>query len=75
MKFPRNHPCPCKGGLKFKNCHADIIPKIISKDDVIQYREMIKQGDIVFLTHINMDKIIKLAEKKWEPWTKKKERV
>ncbi len=31
-KFPRNLPCPCLSGKKFKNCHLNLIAPVIKAD-------------------------------------------
>ena len=29
-KVPRNHPCPCGSGIKYKRCHGRVLPPIHS---------------------------------------------
>ena len=32
LQFPRNEPCYCKSGKKFKNCHMRTLPPKVSKE-------------------------------------------
>lgn len=31
LRYPRNEPCPCGSGMKFKKCHLDQLPQAIPK--------------------------------------------
>ena len=45
--FPRNAPCPCNSGKKFKKCHEGNIPIAIKSEDSEKVRRLmkaIKQG-------------------------------
>lgn len=43
LKFPRNKPCPCGTGLKFKHCHLPIISRAVPKDDVGEVAKFVKE--------------------------------
>lgn len=42
-KFPRNWPCFCGSGKKFKKCHMDEVPQWIMKNQAPQVKAMFKQ--------------------------------
>ena len=45
LELPRNGPCPCDSGKKFKNCHYAGMPRAVSAKDAIEAREaMAKAG-------------------------------
>lgn len=33
-KLPRNEPCPCGSGKKFKKCHLPLLPMCLSETDL-----------------------------------------
>ena len=33
-EFPRNSPCPCESGKKFKNCHLSSMKMYVKKEDI-----------------------------------------
>lgn len=44
LGLPRNSRCPCHSGKKFKNCHLDVLPKVIPEKLAQEYSEGIKVG-------------------------------
>lgn len=32
LKFPRNSPCMCNSGKKFKLCHLGLLPRMVTMD-------------------------------------------
>lgn len=46
----RNHPCPCESGLKYKDCHGDILKRAVcdrvANEKMVELiiREKIKKG-------------------------------
>lgn len=37
LKHPRNEPCPCGSGIKFKRCHLNSMPVILPKQVIDQH--------------------------------------
>jgi hypothetical protein len=33
LKYPRNLPCPCDSGKKFKHCHLPHLPRAVSTEE------------------------------------------
>lgn len=49
LNYPRNNPCPCKSGKKFKKCHLNLLPVAVPAKEAKLFREiMAKQQEIVF---------------------------
>lgn len=46
--FPRNAPCPCGSGIKFKKCHLSKISPVIDDskkiDDVRKFVKLVKES-------------------------------
>lgn len=55
--YPRNNPCPCKSGKKFKHCHLDLIPPVIPENLVEVYKVAIAQPDFIIVTKENEEMI------------------
>jgi len=51
LSLPRNMPCPCGSGRKFKLCHLLTLPKAIPFSMAAQYRKVVKQADEIHFTH------------------------
>jgi hypothetical protein len=52
--LPRNRPCPCRSGKKFKACHLDKLPPAVPEKLAKVYRDMIASGkEIRFITEEN----------------------
>lgn len=39
LSYPRNAPCPCKSGKKFKKCHLPVMPAVIPTEAKIKELE------------------------------------
>ncbi len=63
LTLPRNKPCPCRSGKKFKACCLDKLPRIVSKADADHFAEQMRQPDLVFLTVENAKTMIEDAAK------------
>jgi len=49
-KLPRNMPCPCQSGKKFKACHLNMLPPVVPEKIAKSYIEAMKRpGGIKFL--------------------------
>ena len=43
--LPRNRPCPCNSGKKFKKCHLPIMPDIIpTKETIALWKQKIVEA-------------------------------
>lgn len=51
--LPRNEPCPCRSGRKFKLCCLAKLPQMVPKHVADSYREQMRKDDLVFLTKEN----------------------
>jgi hypothetical protein len=38
LNYPRNSPCFCNSGKKFKKCHLDTIPRFTSKAEAAKWK-------------------------------------
>lgn len=47
LKWPRNRPCPCNSGKKFKVCCLDTIPKKIPLKNAALIMDGMKKAGIV----------------------------
>lgn len=67
-RYPRNLPCFCGSGIKFKKCHMNFVPKYINKteseklskyvDDMIKVVSELKQKGIIYKkVEVNEDKL------------------
>ncbi len=52
-KLPRNKPCPCRSGLKFKRCCLANLQPIIPESAAEAYKEQMAKPDLVFVTKTN----------------------
>lgn len=70
LTLPRNRPCPCLSGKKFKACCLNRLPKAIPEKLVSIYREQMSKPDLVFVTPTNQEKLkamgLKIAAEKTE---------
>lgn len=62
LNLPRNRPCPCLSGKKFKACCLDRLPKVVADTAAKEYREQMKKPDLVFLTHKNQEEVKKRVD-------------
>jgi hypothetical protein len=51
--YPRNNPCPCRSGQKFKACCLNRLPPAVPEELARQYREQMKKPDLIFITKEN----------------------
>lgn len=51
--LPRNLPCPCQSGKKYKACHLDKMPLVVPVAVANDYREQIAKPGLVFRTKEN----------------------
>lgn len=42
VTLPRNMPCPCDSGKKYKHCHLPVMPRAIPEKLAAEYAEQIK---------------------------------
>lgn len=47
LKIPRNAPCPCDSGKKFKHCHLVNMPRAVPEAFAKEYRAGMKQVDLL----------------------------
>lgn len=47
LKFPRNLPCPCDSGKKFKACHLSQLPPVVPPKAAEQIREAMRMPEAV----------------------------
>src|SRR5665213_1674831 len=52
-KLPRNSPCPCRSGRKFKTCCLSTLIPAVRIEDAKKYQEQIDRGSLVFVTKEN----------------------
>lgn len=64
VKIPRNNPCPCQSGKKFKRCCLEMVPKIVSAEDAQKFSALMKYGvgNIRFRPEEPIDSEIKTNE-------------
>lgn len=53
LGLPRNRPCPCLSGAKFKQCCLHKLPKAIPIEAAEEFIEQMKKPDLVFVTREN----------------------
>lgn len=52
-QLPRNMPCPCRSGRKFKRCCLKQMPIAVPAAVADDYRKQMAAPDLVFITHQN----------------------
>lgn len=57
LTLPRNRPCPCLSGLKFKACCLHKLVKAVTPEVAKSYREQMSAPDLVFITQDNGKKV------------------
>lgn len=57
LTLPRNQPCPCRSGLKFKTCCLRKLPKVVTIQDAEIFKAQMLKPDLVFITKENEAKI------------------
>lgn len=55
--LPRNIPCPCLSGRKFKTCCLIKLPPVVPAKDAEAFLEQMSKPDLVFLTKENEGRI------------------
>lgn len=60
--LPRNRPCPCLSGKKFKACCLANLPLAVREADAKIYIEQMQKPDLVFMTQENEARIKAIAE-------------
>ena len=60
LKFPRNSPCPCRSGKKFKQCCLTRIPQIVKVEDAKSFEEQMSRPNLTFVTDENRE-MLKVA--------------
>lgn len=61
VQLPRNRPCPCLSGLKFKACCLPRLPKVVLQKDADAFKEQMAKPDLVFMTAENKERIEAMA--------------
>lgn len=61
FKLPRNRPCPCQSGRKFKACCLPRLPKAVPIEEAKAYADQMTKPDLVFLTKENEARILGMA--------------
>lgn len=57
--YPRNNPCPCLSGKKFKVCHLNKLPEVIPQKDAESYSRLLKlTKNIKFVTKDNQEELM-----------------
>lgn len=62
LSLPRNRPCPCLSGRKFKACCLPKLPKAVPAALAKQYREQMSKPDLVFVNSENADQVVSIAK-------------
>lgn len=62
LGLPRNKPCPCLSGKRFKACCLGRLPKVVADAVAKQYREQMAKPDLVFLTRENQEEVRKRVD-------------
>ena len=62
LKIPRNFPCPCQSGAKYKDCHLKTMPRAIPSKLAAEYNDKLKH--LPSLRFIHDDKEINLENEK-----------
>lgn len=47
--FPRNLPCPCQSEKKFKTCHLDKLPPVVTQEQADEYMRAMESGNFHFV--------------------------
>lgn len=66
LDLPKNRPCPCRSGAKFKQCCLHKLPKVVPVKVAEGFREQMAKPDLVFLTKENEQQILGDAAAKAE---------
>lgn len=73
LGLPRNEPCPCRSGKKFKVCCLRTLPEVVPEVVAAQHRQQMSRPDLVFMTQENQASLqAEIAERrarcnhKWE---------
>lgn len=61
LTYPRNKPCPCRSGKKFKVCHLNMLPRVIPEKLAKGHREQMNRPDLVFITKNNAKEVLEDA--------------
>jgi hypothetical protein len=56
LSYPRNHPCFCMSGRKFKQCHLKNILPVCSLIDLPKLRSAVERAKAGLLVHIQIQK-------------------
>lgn len=64
LKIPRNSPCPCQSGRKFKTCCLTKLPTSVTKEVALKFKTQMREPDLVFVTEANKERMDKIAEQK-----------
>lgn len=62
LNLPRNRPCPCLSGKKFKACCLNKLPRAVPESLAKQYVEQMGKPDLIFLTKENEHKVKKAVD-------------
>src|SRR3954464_10524091 len=62
--LPRNNPCPCRSGKKFKKCCLPTLPQAVSQKHAEEFKQQIKLPDLVFVTKENQEQIVEEVQAK-----------
>lgn len=71
LKFPRNNPCPCKSGKKFKVCCLSTLPQCVTDQEADSYEKAMAQPGLTFITQKNKEEM-KVAAEMHEYWKEQK---
>lgn len=52
-QIPRNNPCPCRSGRKFKACCLNTLPPVVPEKAAEIYREQMNRPELIFVTKAN----------------------
>ena len=59
LRLPRNLPCPCRSGKKFKTCHLNKLPQVVPQNVADSYEQAMKlPGGPTFVTQENEKELL-----------------
>ena len=50
LNYPRNSPCPCQSGKKFKKCHLNMLPLAVKAEEAETYKKVMAQHKTIMFT-------------------------
>lgn len=63
LKIPRNVPCPCDSGKKFKACHLLSMPRVVPQSLADEYKKGMAHVEIIKFIGDEKDKNLETDKK------------